>query len=243
MFLKTRSFKKVILFAVICYGILLGWGLRNYFETGYIGISSVSAINTYRYNACALEAKLQNKPFLEMQKIFDEKLNSFKTQKEQAEFSSETGWKIILEHPLEYSIIQLKTSLNALLPSSGDFARAFGVKIGDSGTLSVINSQGIVAGINHYFSGNLSLFLILLPLSILLVIEYILALIGSVFSLMKSDKALIILLLITALYFIFVGGPASTPRFRIPAEPIIFIFAVYGIKQLLERFKRSKDGK
>lgn len=245
IFFKTKNFKAVLICAFSCYAILFAWSLRNYIYSGYAGISTVSAINTYRYNACALEAQINKKAFNEVQTEFDSKLTSFKTQNTQAHYAVEEGWKIIMGHPFKYSLIHFRTSLSSLLPASGDLLKAFGYKIGDSGTLAVINSEGICAGIKHYFAGDISLFLILLPLTILLGIEYVLSILGgiTIFSLKNNESLFfMILMLLSALYFIFVGGPASTPRFRLPAEPIISLFASYGLYKFSKLFYRKNNG-
>jgi len=242
--IKTKSFKAFLLTGLTCYIILFGWGLRNYLTNNYFGISSVSSLLIYRYNACALEAKITGKPFSQIQKEFDSRLSALKTQKEQAEFASKEGWKIILGHPFAYTIIQLKTSLNTLLPVSGDFIRAFGFQLGDNGTLAVINSEGLIAGVKYYFSGNFGLFLILLPLTILLFIQYIMSVIGAIRALKDSNGQFlfVFLLILCAVYFILVGGPASTPRFRLPAEGIIFIFASYGLYVICQLLLRRRNG-
>lgn len=243
--LRSKSLKAVLLTGAICYIILFGWGLRNYLVSKYFGISSVSSINTYRYNACALESKITGEPFSQMQKEFDSRLSALKTQKEQAEYASREGWRIILEHPLEYVVIHLRISLNTLLLSPGDFTRAFGLQLGDKGTLAVINSKGMIEGIKFYFKGNIGLFLVLLPLTILLCIQYLLSILGAIKALkFRKDEFLFVsLLVLCALYFIFVGGPASTPRFRIPAEGIIFIFASYGLYAIYDFLLRRRNDK
>jgi len=243
--LRSKSLKTVLLTGSICYILLLGWGLRNYLVSNYFGISSVSAINTYRYNACALEAKITGEPFSQMQKEFDLRLSTLKTQKEQLAYASKEGWRIILENPFEYVAIHLRTSLNTLLLSPGDFTRAFGLQLGDKGTLAVINSKGLIEGINFYFKGNIGLFLVLLPLTILLCIQYLLSILGAIKALkFRNEQFLFVsLLALCAIYFIFVGGPASTPRFRIPVEGIIFIFASYGLYTIYDFLLRLRNGK
>lgn len=242
--IKTKSFKTFLLTGLTCYILLFGWVLRNYLTSNYFGISSVSAINTYRYNACALEAQITGKSFNETQKEFDSRLSAFKTQKEQADYSSKEGWKIILGHPFKYAVIQLKTSLNTLFPVSGELTRAFGFQLGDKGTLAVINSEGIIAGIKYYFAGNMGIFLLLLPLAFLLCFQYILSIIGAIRALKNSKGQLlfVFLLILCAVYFILVGGPASTPRFRLPAEGIIFVFSSYGLYAIYQFFVRRRNG-
>lgn len=243
--IRTKRFKAFLLTGLTCYIILCGWGLRNYLVAGYFGISSVSDILIYRYNACALEAEISGKSFVQVQTEFDSKLSLLKTQQDQALFASNEGWHIILEDPFKYAFIHLRTSLNSLLPASGDLTKAFGLKLGDKGTLSIINSKGLLVGVKYYFAGNMGLFFILLPLGILLCIQYILSIIGAMKALKIRDERFlfVLLLILCVIYFVFIGGPASTPRFRLPAEGIIFVFASYGLYMVFGFFARRKNAK
>jgi len=240
-FLKYKNLKFAGLTAIIFIAITLAWSYRNYYQTGYFGISTVSSINIYRYSACAVDADLQSKSFADMQKTYDKKLENVKGAKEQAVFAKREGAKIIFSHLSKYIYLHLKAASNTLLPATGDLFRIFNYNIGNDGTLSVINTKGLIIGIKHYFKDNYLLLIMSIPFTILLILEYIFAIVGFFGCINSKNRPLIILLAVTALYFLLVSGVGGTPRFRLPAEPIIIIFAVLGLKSIINKLIKSKN--
>ncbi len=242
-FFKFKKIKFAVLTTIIFVAIIFSWSYRNYYKTGYFGISTVSSINLYRYNACAVDANLKSKSFADMQKSYDQKLESIKGAKEQAVFAKEEGTKVISSNLSRYMYMHLRATGNTLLPAAGDLFRIFGCNIGSDGTLSVINTKGLISGIKYYFKDNYLLLILSIPFTLLLILEYILGIVGFISSMNKKNKSLITLLAITAIYFLLVSGVGGTPRFRLPAEPIIFIFAAIGLKHIISQIgclKRKK---
>ena len=188
IYFRTKSFSKLLNFIIPLLLLLGFWSTRNYIQTNYFGLSTVSKINLYRYNACALLAKKNNSSFLIEQKKCDKILSNYKTQKEKADYSQQKGIETIIEHPFKYLLIHTKSCINTLLPAIGDLYQIVGIKIGNSGTLAMINSYGIVQGIKSYFNGKWILFFISLPLVLVLFIKYILSLFSCILITIDFSK-------------------------------------------------------
>ena len=132
--------------------------------------------------------------------------------------------------------MHLKANINTLLPAVGDFYAIMGKNIGGKGTLSVINSSGIVAGIKHYFAGNWGLFFLALPLIFILMAKYILATTGGIKALIPSKiNPTTVMYIVFVLYMITVPGIVSHPRFRVPIEPMLSLFAAIGVVFVVKR--------
>lgn len=234
---KHDLLKNLLVFALPVMLICGAWLARNVLSSGYYGFSSISSVNTYRYNACALSASLAGRDFASEQLAFDRALSDMKSEKEKALAASEKGWTLILAHPFAYIPVHLKGSFRALLPADGELLRMLGFETGGNGTLAVMQSKGIVEGLKHYLGGRLWLLLILLPGSLLLFCEYAAAFSGFVFAMIRGRReylAWLVLAVICVAYYLLVSGPAGHPRFRIPAEALICLFAGAGISYLAD---------
>lgn len=213
---------------IVCLILISPWIFRNHIVAGYNNFSSVASITLYRYNACMLMASKNGISFNEQQNIIDKELTKYPSQKAKAQFAAKAGINAILSDPVKYALLHLKTIPTNLLPIAGDWLRTFGVKIGGSGTLSVIRSNGIIAGIRHYFNGNWIYFFIALPAIVWLMVIYFLT-VGGFLQIRKNKFRIeIIFLLGTIGYFLVVPGGAAMPRFRVPIAPMLSILAGLG---------------
>ncbi len=130
----------------------------------------------------------------------------------------------------------MKANINNFLPAGGIAASMFGIKIGGSNTLSVLHTQGMIAGINNYFHGQWWLFIFLIPTLFLLGAVYGFSVVGMLSRFTTRKITLFELILILSLcYFLFVPGGAAHPRFRVPAAPILSLFAGLGFVFCIDR--------
>ncbi|MCK5844143.1 MAG: glycosyltransferase family 39 protein, partial [Victivallales bacterium] len=174
---------------VVAYG---AWSFRNLKTADFAGFSSVARINIYRYYACLLLAKNNGRSFDEQQGICTAELEAQGPQAKQAEYAVRKGLPVILREPLRYFFLHLKTDVSSLLPDVGDLYRLLGFEIGRSGTLSVIRSRGILAGVKHYFDGKWGLFAAALPLMVLLIAKFAAAAFGTLAA-FKSKQRVVLL--------------------------------------------------
>ncbi|HJO94625.1 MAG TPA: hypothetical protein QF753_14600 [Victivallales bacterium] len=239
--------KKIILSLIaiiVLFCCLGGWYIRNYEIVNYFGFSSVPSINIYRYNACALEAEKNKIAYDTQQKIIDDKLSNYSSQAQKARFSKEKGFQIIKENPILYLYLHFKGDIKVLFPSIGELYKIFGYEVGSRGTLSVVNTKGLFAGIKHYFSDNFFLLLYALPLIIFILLKYLVFLFAFIYLIFKksnTERLIHIIYLIIILYFILVPGPVATPRFRVPVEPLINIYAAFGFVMIFSNLFKRKE--
>ena len=228
--LRSSQMVVFMLLLIIPFSVIIGgWTVRNKKVANYAGFSSVGAINIYRYYACALMASNNHISFTEQQAVCDANLAKLSTQQERADFSLREGLAEIKKAPFKYLYLHLRSDMNTLLPAVGDLYRLFGIEIGGKGTLGVINSQGIAAGVKHYFSGNWGLFFLALPLVFILLGKYLAAGAGVVACFKPSFNLTLCFYLAVIIYFVAVPGAVSHPRFRVPVEPLLSLFAAAGI--------------
>jgi len=222
-----------------------GWALRNGLTSGYWGVSSAASVNLCRYDACAVEASLSRRPFADVQRDFDS-FNSDALQRRGnrhlAPESMERAVATIKAHPFEFAKVRLKGAVSTLLPSDGDLLKTLGFGVGGNGTLATIQSEGFVAGVLKFFGNGTWLIVLVLPSLALLALKYALAASWplGVGSLRGVALPLCVVSLCVA-WLVVAGGAASTPRFRVPAEPLLAILAAAAWTALASRFLRGKE--
>jgi hypothetical protein len=241
----SRKIRILILGIIIIIGCIGIWCIRNYEVANYPGFSSVSNILLYRYNACAVESVKNNRSYDTQQKIFDANLKKYPSQAKQAEFSKNHGMKILTENPVLYLNLHLRGDVKTLFPAIGELYKMLGYKIGSSGTLAIINSKGLYAGVKHYFSGNLHLFFYAIPVIIFLFLKYLAFLLAFIYIFFTKNntgngKLMHLIYLIIILYFLLIPGPAATPRFRVPVESLLNIYSAFGFILLFNKIIYSK---
>ncbi len=150
---------------------------------------------------------------------------------------------ILRAAPAEFVFIHLKDSLVTLFPASPEILEVLGITKGGSGTLSVFQKQGLIAGARHYFRGNLLVVFLMVPELLLMACSYG----GFVVwawgepghrAAMRPSVILIVLIIST---FVFVGGAGSVPRYRLPVEALINCVAGAGIVRILSRPGNPQD--
>jgi len=217
---RRRDRHGLVLAAVLAVA-LLPWYVRNTVRCSYPHFSSVAAVNMYRYNACRLLAETNGRSFSEQQRLIDAELDALDTQQQIARRCAKQGTNAICKTPVRYAGMHLKADINTLFPASGELVRAFGVTVGAGGTMNVIHTRGIIAGLRHYLDGNTHLLWVFLPDVCLTGTLYVLAVVGWATRL-RDRKLTVVDLLFTAavIYFLLVPGPAAHPRFRVPVAPL-----------------------
>ena len=219
---------------LLAYG---SWRHRNSTTANFAGFSSVGQINIYRYYACSLLAKNNGRTFAEQQAICTGELIARGRQAKQAEYAIKKGLPILMKEPVRYFFMHLKTDISSLLPDVGDLYRLLGFEIGGSGTLSVIRTKGILAGVKHYFDGRWGLFFLALPLVALLAAKFAAATAGAMFAIKSPARLTLLFYVVIILYMLVVPGGVSHPRFRVPVEPLLSLLAAFGIFKGIELVK------
>jgi 4-amino-4-deoxy-L-arabinose transferase-like glycosyltransferase len=215
--------------------LLLGpWVARNYMQTGYLGIATVSDHNLLAYEAAAVEAKINHVPVEQARALLLEKFNA-RLMQEDVPPGSPAAWRICRQmardilwaHPALAVREHVVDSLNSLLPAGTKILELTGVTAGQQGTLNVLQTEGVWPAMRHYFGDSLWAVCLLAPEMALLALQCLGILAcgvrGVIRRLRVGPEAWLIAL--TILAFLLVGGPAAMPRFRVPIEPMLDLAA------------------
>jgi hypothetical protein len=141
-----------------------------------------------------------------------------------------------------WAFVHLKTSGASLFPASAGILEMYGMTSGGRGTLSVLHTRGPLAAAKYYFDSNPSAVILILPEALMLTAKYLACLVAVLlyplcFRKMGWDSNGLAIALLTAVAFLCVAGPAATPRFRLPAEPLLNIGAAAGTILLTQHWK------
>lgn len=233
--LSMKKYRESLIFSAAVLLVCGLWVVRNSSVANFRGFSSVSSINLYRYNACLLLAKKNGISVSEQRELIDKEFQSLGSHNEVVALAKRKGLSTILSDPLYYTYLHFKSNVSNFAPAIGDYLKNCGVLIGGNDTLSVVQSEGVLSGIKNYLRGNYRLMFLLVPATIVLLTVYF-AMGSAVFFKLKSRSInrFECFLLLTFFYFMMVPGPASHPRFRVPAGPVIAYFAAFGICRFLK---------
>ena len=235
--------KNSIIFLTVVFAMVGGWVFRNYQVHQLPAVSSISSTNLLYYNAASLKAwqSGENEALVrkELQKEVDEILAISGIQKTEANVSDvekDLAWSIIMQSPIQYGFIHLKSDINNLLPDT-DLLEVLSITSGQSGTLDFIKQNGLFAGITYYFNGSYLPILLLLPFILVLGLEYIGGLVGTVRLIKNRNWYVAMALLMPILYGVLIPGSPSNPRFRVPVMPYLVILAAFGMNTIINKLK------
>jgi len=215
---------------------LAAWQIRNKVETGFSGFSSIVARNLYFYQAAEVEARVEHRPFAQVQKEFgypDEQSyishhpdQSEWPQARRVAFMSAEAARVLRAHPATYLKMHLEGSVVvAFTPCVADLARLLGA-YPENAPRRVV-SEGPVTAALLLVTTHPWLTALMVVFEIVLLTLYLLALRGLLASRIKRE--VIWLLLGVFLYFMAVsGGAQAVGRYRLPVMPIVCIFAAAG---------------
>ena len=240
----TGKVPAALLAAVVSLGALCPWIVRNFLAADYVGFSSAAEVNAFRYEAPAVLARVEGVSMDAARTRLAGELRETAGRPveevppgELARMQWASAGRVIRAHPGTWAAVHARTSLASLLPGITDVLEVLGVTLGQRGTLAVLQQRGLAAAVRHYFAGAPWAIWVCIPPAALLACKYLFAVLGAVRCLRAGAAGWMIVLLILAL--VFVGGPAATPRFRVPAAPLISLLAAVGWVALLERLHHS----
>lgn len=247
--------RRIVQAAVFIFLFLLSlapWIIRNIYIVGSPTISTISSYNMLFYEAASVEANIRGVSETQVRDEFTDLVNQTLVERgwtnnegNRSRVDSLLADQIILAHPVRFLYIHLKGDLNGFLPDVTSVTEILGATIGSKGTLSVLNQYGILAAIRNYFGGKTWLLELLLPLIILLALVYLFAVDGIVEIIHHHNWISLLLLVIPVFYFLFLPGPASLPRFRVPVMPYISLLAGFGLRMAwnyFEGWRKKKSG-
>jgi 4-amino-4-deoxy-L-arabinose transferase-like glycosyltransferase len=260
---RPRRLRNIGVFLMVFVLSIAPWYLRNARETGYRGFSTVGDFNWLFYEAAGVWASTHGISIVDAQsdlnvryrrEVAARKLNSSLLPAKREPFDvnaernpgaialeREMANGIILTHLPLFVRVHLLTSLGSLLPASNLLLEMLGMTSRSTGTLNVLQQRGLVAAWNWYFRANGGAVFLVLPELAVMTIQYggLLLIVWAGFRQRTHPSAAIALFVLTFAAFIFVGGPASTARMRMPVEPLLNIAAGGGMIWLLKQKRHA----
>jgi 4-amino-4-deoxy-L-arabinose transferase-like glycosyltransferase len=225
------------------------WMIRNQTQTRYGQLAGVGDYNLFFCNAVVLLNAYPDLPLNEeQQRLLELKKKYPDWPTGQPEYLNDPaflrtcrqqGVALILAHPLRYTWVHFKTAWNIFLPAATDVLEVLGITSGGKGTLAVLQQQGLIAAIRHYFGGQFWPLLLCGPMILITLAKYALGLRCAFRSSRLHMPAAWWLLFIVFLYLAFTPGPVALPRFRVPIAPLISLAAAAGL--MLKRRKWATE--
>ncbi|HXN46283.1 MAG TPA: glycosyltransferase family 39 protein [Bryobacteraceae bacterium] len=247
--LRARRFRGAIGYLLGFALLVAPWFARNQWVAGYAGFSSFADYNLLYSEAAEVRASMAGIPVeqarQELEAIYQARLQASKIEPESAEairLQGRMGLEVIRANPVTWAFVHLKTSAASLLPASTGILEMYGATSGGRGTLSVLHTRGPVAAAKYYFGSNPGAAILILPEALMLAAKYSACLVAILlypwcFRKLGWDSNGLGILLLTTLAFLCVAGPAATPRFRLPVEPLLNIGAAAGAMLLTHYWK------
>jgi hypothetical protein len=223
----------------------------NYSTIGMATVTTISDFNLLYYNATLLRANQTGQYTDQVRDQLNDQVDQILTESNlvdtpanRSAINREVAIKIISGDPVRYVYLHLRSDLNNLLPGITDLTEILGITVGGKGTLAVLNKDGLMAAISHYFADQVWLLGLFAPAIALLAITYLADLIGMGRLVKRRKWFAFCMLVLPLLYLLLIPGAPSNQRFRVPAMPYITLLASYGLiftwdfsKKLLNRNK------
>jgi hypothetical protein len=232
LILARGSWVRGVVFVLIVAAGVGPWIVRNHQAADYAGFSSVAGDSLHRFTAAEVYAAKHEMPVEDVRYYFDWEVDqqSLATPGAEARYRREQAMQIISEDRRLAARVHVLGCGGFWLPGATDVLEELGLTTGQRGTLEVFHRQGIWAATKHYFDGRWGV----MALGIGLALIYAAKLAGVVraaipgrgrrWSPLPEVWLLVALVVLAAM----MGGPASTPRFRVPVSPILSVAAAAG---------------
>ena len=244
---RRRIFSKKVFLTVIVFILavvipLAPWIVRNYRITGSPQISSITAYNAFVYNIGGFLSFRTGRPNDEVITglLKESALTSLAYLRTAAaqRAAMKTVFHYLSADPAGYAKYHLVRTVPFFIGSSIALIR------------NVTNPKITVEASNLLLSGKLSVLwerFIADPLVALERLFWLAVWIAAIFSWRSfKERRWFFLFWIMIIYFALLTGPVSYSRYRLPAEPFLFLLASAGISGLVRRFigsRLSEDSK
>jgi hypothetical protein len=216
---------------------LAAWQARNKIETGFGEFSSIVARNLYFYQAAEVEARVEHRPFMEVQSEwgYPDELSYLARHPDQAgwdqarrvAFMRSEAERVLRAHPGTALKVQLEgVAVVAFTPCAAELLRLLGVYPQD-GPKRVVDEGPVrsALGLARAHPGPAAL---MAALELVLLGLYLMAARGLFSG--CAHREVLWLLLGVSLYFLAVsGGAQAVGRYRLPVMSVVCVFAAAGL--------------
>ncbi len=246
-YLYTKQRRVLVSLILFLFGfgvVVMPWVIRNHYLFGGWAVSSVASYNLYHYNAPMFYAYKEGVSFEEGRAFFQSKVRAEEQLMMMSLYKSQELKTAALDYIqtdwLGYSFFHLVKSAPFFLTDGlRDISHQLGLADTAMPNISNFILHGDILGLGRtiFNSPRDSLFLVGGALFWLSVLAGMFLALGSVWFRGSNARGLIIFAVCLVFYFGFLTGPVANARFRLPAQPFMFLTAVYGFSALRLRFK------
>ena len=227
---RLELLKGVLLWLVLSLALLVPYWVRN---AAICGDFDGNTANLYFHNGSAVMAHATG----ESSEVWRERLlaqadaefsahpEKYPTIKEKNRWKKAQFKAMIKQYPWDFMVTHLPNIFN-LLPDAASLLENNHASSSGRGTMAVLRQKGFFAAANFYLNGRWGVIFFLLPLLAVYAFTMILALLQLFLYLKKFDWQAILLFGTLVFYYVWAPGPVISPRYLLPALPMIIFMAV-----------------
>jgi 4-amino-4-deoxy-L-arabinose transferase-like glycosyltransferase len=242
--MRSLPWKQRIAYAVmsgiIFFGILFPWMLRNRLHQAGWRLDAISGEVLY-HNGAALLSRITGEPGevirqrlrAEVAEEFARHPERYPTPDSRIRYQEQRFFALVKEHPVRYFLLHFR--IYTLLPDVPSFLENLGISTSGRGTWDILNRDGLLPAVRHYFSGNYRALVLTAPLLFAYAILYAFFAWRSLLYVRDRDWFMLLCLLLFIEFYLFVPGPVAMPRYHLPALPLICLVAGAGLAMLFPR--------
>lgn len=236
---KDVSFRRKLIYAgaavVLFCAITVPWMVRNHSIGAGWRLDS-SSVSTMIHNASTLESNLTDLPAdeirnryrAEQEREFEAFPWKYPTKAEQYAYTEQKMASVIAAHPVRYVAMTCRPYV--FLPDVPTLLENNGITQPGRGTFDVLNREGIIAAVKHYFDDdNVWILCLMLPLILAALALYVLTAAGWIKALLKRRWLPVFLPIGFGLYYTVMTGPVQMPRYILPALPVFVLCAAMAL--------------
>jgi len=242
---RPLRFRRAAAFAGVFVLTLAPWVLRNGLAGGYWGFADVGSGVVYDYHAPAVLAKVQGTDISAARRELNVRLGQRMdlrraTPGELSAAKAAVAREVLGAHRGVYARLWARGDAAVWLGGATAPAEVAGLARGQSGTLEVLQREGLAAAVRHYFRGRMWVFWLTLPLALLEAACFLLAAVGALRHVRVGAGAGVWLAVAVVVVFALAVGPSGHPRFRVPLMPLLSVSGAAGAVALAEWRRRRK---
>ncbi len=230
----------------LCVSLILcvPWMFRNQVAGAGFRLET-NAANFYLHYRANLQSVLTGIPvqtwrdqwMRETNNEFQKYPEQYATEDAKYRYQKEKLKALIAEHPFTFLRLQLQPCV--LLPDAATFFELLGITKTGRGTLDILNHQGFIAAVHHYFDGKIYLLWMISPLLLLALFMTLGCFFQVGFWFFEKKTTELFLFVSFVLFYLLLPGPIIAPRYHLPALPLMTVMA--GL--CLERIGGAEKGR
>ena len=144
--------------------------------------------------------------------------------KAQNEWKKAQFIQLVRQYPVSAAITHLPNVFN-LLPDLPSMLENNHITSGERGTMAVLRQYGFIAAVQHYLGDKWMWLFILLPLLAVHLATLLLAALRLLIYLLSGQWRYLLIFGVLAFYYIWAPGPVISPRYLLPALPMLITMA------------------